>query len=304
MSALLQAVAALLVPAPAEGMQDLTPRQKAALVIVSGLPAPKGVAGVIVRSYDRQLPRPPGALVFVDQEGRGAKALDDLPPYRSASTYRSASNYSRASEAVAAGSATGRALRREGVDVDLAPVFDLAGGPLGSRHFRRPALAQAFARGLERAGTASCAKHFPGLGSAPRSTDESPHVQARLVAREIAAFREAWRQGVPCVMVSHAFYPRFGRRRASFSARAYEFLRGLGFQGVAITDSVSVFGSPEAVPSALKAARAGADLILFTNGPDAARAIRALVPLARRGTLDDNVARVLELRRSLGVARP
>jgi len=295
--ALVQAVAALLAPVPTEGVQDLTPRQKAALVIVSGLPAPKGVAGVIVRSYDRQLPRPPSALVLVDQEGRWAKALDDLPPFRTASSY------SREREAVAAGNATGRALRREGVDVDLAPVVDLAGGPLGSRHFRRPALALAFARGLERAGTASCAKHFPGLGSAPRSTDESPHVRARLVGREIAAFRTAWRGGVPCVMVSHAFYPRFGRR-ASFSLRAYRFLRGLGFQGVAITDSVSVFGSPEAVPSALKAARAGADLILFTNGRDAARAIRALIPLARRGILDDNVERVLELRRSLGLARP
>jgi beta-N-acetylhexosaminidase len=298
LSALMQAVAALLAPAPAEGVQDLTPRQKAALVIVSGLPAPKGVAGVIIRSYDRRLPRPSSALVLVDQEGRGANAFDDLPPYRSASSY------SLAGEAVAAGRATGRALRREGVDIDLAPVVDLAGGPLGSRHFRRPALAHAFARGLARAGTGSCAKHFPGLSTAPRSTDESPHVQARLVAREIAAFREAWRQGMPCVMVSHAFYPRFGRRRASFSARAYRFLRGLGFQGVAITDSVSVFGSPEAVPSALKAARAGADLILLTNGPDAARAIRALIPLARQGVLDDNVERVLELRRSLGLARP
>jgi beta-N-acetylhexosaminidase len=294
----MQAVAALLAPVPAEGVQDLTPRQKAALVIVSGLPAPKGVAGVIVRSYDRREPRPARALVFIDQEGRGAKAFDDLPPYGSASSY------SRARDAVAAGVATGRALRREGVDIDLAPVVDLAGGPLGSRHFRRPALAHTFARGLARAGTASCAKHFPGLSTAPRSTDESPHVRARLVAREVAAFREAWHQGMPCVMVSHAFYPRFGRRRASFSLRAYRFLRGLGFQGVAITDSVSVFGSPEAVRSALKAARAGADLILFTNGPDAAQAIRALIPLARRGVLDDNVERVLELRRSLGLARP
>jgi beta-N-acetylhexosaminidase len=298
LSVLLQAVAALVAPAPAEGVQDLTPRQKAALVIVSGLPAPKGVAGVIVRGYTRHLSRPPGALVLVDQEGRGANTLDDLPPFRSASSY------SLAAEARAAGRSTGRALRREGVDIDLAPVLDLAGGPLGSRHFRRPGLAGAFARGLAQAETGTCAKHFPGLSSAPRSTDESPHVRARLVAREIAAFREAWRRGIPCVMVSHAFYPRFGGRRASFSVRAYRFLRGLGFQGVAMTDSVSVFGSPEAVPSALKAARAGADLILFTNGPDAARAIRALVPLARRGILDDNVERVLELRRSLGLARP
>jgi beta-glucosidase-like glycosyl hydrolase len=49
---------------------------------------------------------------------------------------------------------------------------------------------------------------------------------------------------------------------------------------------------------------AGADLVLYTNGPDARRAIRALVPLARRGRLDAQVARVLELRHSLGLTDP
>src|SRR6266540_3441919 len=47
----------------------LSPREKAALVVVSGLPAPRGVAGVIVRRWDRAVPRPAGALVFADQEG-------------------------------------------------------------------------------------------------------------------------------------------------------------------------------------------------------------------------------------------
>jgi beta-glucosidase-like glycosyl hydrolase len=64
---------------------------------------------------------------------------------------------------------------------------------------------------------------------------------------------------------------------------------------------VSVFGSDLAVPAAKRAVRAGADLALLTNGPDAARVIEALVPLARRGLLDEHVRRVLELRRRLGL---
>lgn len=299
LAALFQAAAALLAPpGDSVSLPKLTPREKAALVVVSGLPAPRGVAGVIVREYDRSAPRPKNGLVFVDQEGGTASAFDDLPPGIAASSYASRR------QAFAAGRATGRALRRAGVHVDLAPVVDLAGGPLGSRHFRSPALARAFARGLAAARTGACAKHFPGLGTAPISTDESPNVRADLRRRELAAFRAAVEDGVPCVMVGHAYYRGFGKARASFEPKAYKLLRRIGFEGVAVTDSVSVFGSEWAVVAARKAIRAGADLVLYTNGRDARRAIRALVPWARRGLLDEHVARVLELRRTLGVARP
>jgi len=299
LAALFQVVAALV--GPANAPTDLTAlgaREKAALVVVSGLPAPRGVAGVFVHAYERGAPRPVGGLVFVDQEGAAASAFGELPPGPAASSFASRRG------AFAAGRATGKALRRAGVHVDLAPVLDLAGGPLGSRHYRAPDIGIAFARGLARGKAGSCVKHFPGLGSARVSTDESPHVRAALSSPQLAAFRAAIRAHVPCVMVGHAFYARFEGRRASFSRRAYELLRSLGFGGVAITDSVSVFGSAEAVPSARKAVRAGADLVLFTNGRDAARAIRALVPLARRGLLDEHVRRVLELRHSFGLTNP
>ena len=69
----------------------LTPQQKAALVVVSGLPAPAGVGGVIVQRYDRNAPRPPGALVFADQEGGDVRAFRDLPPVPSARRVRSKS---------------------------------------------------------------------------------------------------------------------------------------------------------------------------------------------------------------------
>jgi beta-N-acetylhexosaminidase len=299
LAALFQAVAAMVSPPAAQPQLPLlTPREKAALVVVSGLPAPRGVAGVIVHAYDQEVGRPKSALVLVDQEGGIASAFDDLPPGRAASSFTSRR------DARDAGKATGRALRRAGVDVDLAPVVDLAGGPLGSRHFQDSALAVSFARGLAAGGVGACAKHFPGLGSARVSTDESPHVKANLGRRELAAFRAAISAGVPCVMVSHAFYRGHGNVRASFAPRFYRLLRRTGFDGVAITDSVSVFGSEWAVYSARAALRAGADLVLYTNRPDARRAIRSLLPLARRGLLDKHVERVLTLRRSLGLRQP
>jgi beta-N-acetylhexosaminidase len=300
-AALFQAVAALVAPpavppAPPE-VARLTAREKAALVVVSGLPAPEGVAGVLVQSWSRSLPRPPKTLVFVDQEGGEASTFSQLPPGRTASSFAGTR------EAFEAGRATAKALRVAGVHFDLAPVVDLRGGPLGPRHFRRPALAAAFARGLAAGEAGACVKHFPGLGSTAVSTDEAPHVRGVLRRTELRAFRSAIRAGAPCVMVGHAEYREFGRLRASFNRRAYRLLRRSGFKGIAITDSLSVFGSDWAVPAARLAIRAGADLILFTNGPDAGRAIEALVPLARRGLLDERVARVLRLLRSYGLRR-
>lgn len=275
---------------------SLTPQQQAALVVVSGLPASPGVGGVLVQEWSKGLRQPKGALVYVDQEGGSVRAFKSDPPSTPSYAYRSAS------DAYAAGRATGRALKARGVNVDLAPVVDLADGPLGSRHFRRPELAVSFARGLAAAGVAACAKHFPGLGSTPISTDERPHVDGTIRAREIAAFRAAIRAGVPCVMTSNAFYDR-APYRASISPDTYRRLRALGFDGVAITDSLSIVKSAPVERWARQAMLAGADLLLFTSGAHARRAIAALLPLARAGKLDASVARVLRFRARYGARR-
>lgn len=271
---------------------SLTPQQKAALVVVSGLPAPPGVAGVIVQKYSLDWPRPDGAFVVVDQEGGKVRTFPTLPPATSARKMRNKA------EAYAAGAATGRALRSVGVDVDLAPVLDLPDGPLGSRQFRSPFFGVAFARGLASAGAGACAKHFPGLGSLPHSTDERPYVRGTVRQEDLTPYESAIEAEIPCVMVGHGVYPQIGPRRAALEPRSYRLLRDLGFDGVAMTDSLDVVRG-HAVEWAVAAARAGADLLLFTNGKDAAKAIRALVPLARRGVLDDNVRRVLRYRSRL-----
>jgi beta-N-acetylhexosaminidase len=252
----------------------LTPEQKARLVVVT-TERPGVFSGA-------------AGLRFADQEGGEVKAFADLPPAQAAR------GYATAGAARAAGVQTRRALRRERVDLDLAPVLDAPDGPLGSRQFRRGSIGVAFARGL---GDAACPKHFPGLGSAAYSTDERPHVDARVRPQDLAPFRAAIRAGVPCVMVGHAFYGT--RFRASLEPSTYRRLRALGFRGVAITDSLSLVRAAPVERWAPQAARAGADLLLFTSPAHAERAVRALIPLARRGELDVHVARVLRLRERL-----
>lgn len=291
-AAIVQALTLLLAGSVEAEVAAMTPREKAQVVVVAGMPAGEGFGGVLVRSWNTKLPRPRG-LVFADQEGGLVKTFASLPPSRAASSYRSAA------EARAAGVATAAALRREGVHASFAPVLDLPDGPLGSRQFSRPEYGVAFARGL---GRAACVKHFPGLGSTPLSTDEA-RVYGIVRAQDLAPFRAAIRARVPCVMVGHAIYPRLGPRRASFEPKTYALLRQLGFRGVAITDSIGVLGSPYAPFWARLALRAGADLVLTTSARDARRIVDALLPLARAGELDAKLVRVLRYRNLVLPAR-
>jgi beta-N-acetylhexosaminidase len=252
----------------------LTPMQKAELMVVT-TEQPRVFSGA-------------AHIRFADQEGGLVKAFPGEPPWKAARDYRSPE------EALAAGRATRLALRREGVDIDFGPVLDAPDGPLGSREFRSSSIAVAFARGL---GDAACVKHFPGLGTAAVSTDERPHVEAHVRPQDLAPFRAAIRASVPCVMVGHAFYGT--RYRASLEASTYRRLRGLGFRGVAITDSLSLVRDAPVERWAPQAARAGADMMLFTSPAHARRAVRALLPLARRGELDVHVERIEQLRASL-----
>jgi len=260
--------------AVAAAVLALTPLQKASLMVVT-----TERPGIFTGAAH---------IRFADQEGGAVKALPGSAPFLAARAYR------RSAEALAAGRQTRAALHAAGVDVDFGPVFETSDGPLGSRQFASPALATAFARGL---GDAACAKHFPGLGSAAYSTDERPHVDAVVRPQDLAPYRAAIRAGLRCVMVGHAFYGT--RYRASLEPRTYRRLRGLGFTGIAITDSLSLVHDAPVERWAPQAARAGADMVLFTSPAHARRAIRALLPLARRGELDEHVERILRYRAEL-----
>jgi beta-N-acetylhexosaminidase len=247
----------------------LTPQQKAQMLVVTTV-RPGVFSGA-------------AGITFADQEGGAVRALRNAPPYESARSFTSTA------AARAAGAATADALRRAGIDVDFGPVFD---GADGAREFRRPELAVAFARGL---GRAACAKHFPGLGTAAVSTDNRPHVDALIRPVDLAPYRAAIANGLGCVMVDNAFYGG-SRYRATLDPSIYKLLRRLGFDGLAVTDSLSIVHDAPVERWAPQAIRAGADMLLFTSPAHARRAVQALVPLARRGALDDAVERVLRFR--------
>lgn len=198
----------------------------------------------------------------------------------------------------------GTRLAEVGVNLDLAPLFDLDDGPssgiVGDRSFSAdPETAAeyglAFSSGLADAGVLPTVKHFPGQG---RSTTD-PHAQAAVVdvtveelrTSDLLPFQRAIEAGAPVVMVNHLGYTALdGDLPASLSPKAYALLREMGFRGVAITDSLGMgavnlrWDFPEA---AVRAIEAGADAALATDGNQAQRMRDALVEAVRSGRLPE-----------------
>jgi beta-N-acetylhexosaminidase len=115
------------------------------------------------------------------------------------------------------------------VNVDLAPVLDVPSPRPTTRSGRTfsddaavvAEIGVAFAEGLQEAGVAATAKHFPGLGRATQTTDEQPVSIPALSAElnaDLEPFRAAIDAGVELVMVSTASYPNLGsKKQAAFS---------------------------------------------------------------------------------------
>ncbi|WCB93872.1 Beta-hexosaminidase [Baekduia alba] len=249
-------------------------------------------------------------LVMVDQEGGDVRRLPG-PPAASAAQTRTAA------QARANGRAAGRLLHGAGVNVDFAPVVDVArpGAALEreGRTYGRDAKtvaqrAGAFAQGLAAAGVQPVPKHFPGFGAATINTDDG----AARVDLPLSTLRAI--DGAPygalkpdAVMISTAIYPRVDPRPAAFSRRwVTDELRGRhAFTGVAITDdlqaaAVARFGTPSQL--AFFALRAGVDLPLFAQTYAAgARAAAGLERAVKSGALprdelDAGARRVLRWR--------
>lgn len=256
-------------------------------------------------------------LVMVDQEGGLVKRLGGAPSASAAQMGAAGSAFSRDQ-----GRATAANLRGVGINVDLAPVMDVArpGGVIaetergfGSTAEGVEATAVPFAEGLQEGGVTATGKHFPGLGAAVENTDFAVQ-RIRLPKRTIRAvderpYRQFVERGGEVVMLSTAIYPAFSSRPAAFSRTiATGELRGrIGFDGVSISDaleSVAVRSFGGAAKAGVAAAAAGTDLLLFTDHRVAASAHRALLRALRarrlrRAPFETSVSRVLRLRHGL-----
>ncbi|WP_091339686.1 glycoside hydrolase family 3 N-terminal domain-containing protein [Micromonospora rhizosphaerae] len=185
--------------------------------------------------------------------------------------------------------AIGAELAALGITVDLAPTVDVNSSDdnpvIGTRSFgadpaRVARHSAAAVAGLQAAGVAACAKHFPGHGATVADSHyELPTVDvppAVLRERDLPPFAAVVGAGVRAIMTAHIRVPALtGDGPATFSrAVLVDLLRGeYGFTGTVITDALEMKGAALAAggvgPAAVRALAAGADLLCIGARVDA-----------------------------------
>jgi beta-N-acetylhexosaminidase len=258
-------------------------------------------------------------LVGVDQEGgrvaRLAGAWDEWPALRVLGRAGSEDLARRF------GAALAEQLLPCGIHINFAPVVDVDTNPanpvIGDRSFGDDPvlvgrLGAALIQGMQAAGVAASAKHFPGHGdTAVDSHLDLPtveHSRSRLEDVELRPFRAAVTAGVATVMTAHILVREIDDALpATLSPRLVrDVLRTeMRFDGVVVSDDLEM----KAIAThwrpgraAALAFEAGCDLLLVCRGADAqAEAHEALVkttesdPLALK-KLEDAALRVRRLK--------
>lgn len=256
-------------------------------------------------------------VIGVDQEGGYVSHLrgiaTEFPHFASAGLAIAADPRLGRRVTRAAALTTGLELRGLGFTWVFAPVADVTIGAadptIGARSpSMDPALASqavgAAIKGYDDAGIVSTVKHFPGHGGATSdSHDTLPVLDAtleELSAHDLPPFESAVRQQAPAVMMSHLDLTDIAPGvPASMAPEVYDLLRDdLGFEGVAITDSLGMGAVGGRPTPALQALQAGADLLLMPvdNATTHQIVVDALDSgLVSRARVEEAAARVVAL---------
>jgi beta-N-acetylhexosaminidase len=257
-------------------------------------------AGTILRVTREAADLVGDLLVAVDQELGGICRLHRLvPPFPPAEDLVS---HDAGSIARIAGSVASAA-RALGVNCFLAPILDVVTGQnpwLSGRTWSADPhvvarLSSAYIRGVQAAGVAATAKHFPGFHSIALDPAVEPGARVTEPADSFEPgfipFADAIRNGVEIVMVGPAVVEAFDARRpASLSPRVVGMLRReFGFQGVVLTDDLdsrATMRDRPVVEVTVDALNAGSDYLLLAAIDDQLqRVVDAICDAVEEGDL-------------------
>ncbi|MFL5346441.1 MAG: glycoside hydrolase family 3 N-terminal domain-containing protein [Hyalangium sp.] len=276
-------------------------------------------AKVRIRSSRQRAHIPP--FFAVDIEGGSFNRLNRYPSIKDLPLAR---DMAALEEPVveAWGVRVGKAMRAVGLNMNLAPVFDVSSTGHMFRNGRSfsgdPEVvkkkATAFARGLMRAGVIAIGKHFPGYGDLDSDSDHE-HATVDWDPERVRAQASVFRAADPFlggVMMSNIVYSKFGPKPAILEPALVSLAHENGW--ITITDDVAIQALAEQIGAereevVRQAFLAGNDLILTTEPPDWSGGLDYFGIITRlaesdpkmAGQLDAAVRRVLRLKDRLGL---
>lgn len=237
----------------------------------------------------------PRLLIATDQEGGQLMAVGEgtpLPGNMALGAARSAELARKAGEVL------GREMSALGINVNYAPCADVNINPqnpvVGVRSFGEDPqlvaeLTAAMIEGMQSQGVAATVKHFPGHGDTASDSHHAlgtvPHTLERLRAVELPPFAAAFKANAKLVMTAHLGITSIDGADAPPATLSPNIINGLlrrdlGFDGVVITDAMdmkAIRQGDDLREESVRAAKAGADLLLNTSDPqDQARAFEGL----------------------------
>jgi beta-glucosidase-like glycosyl hydrolase len=170
-----------------------------------------------------------------------------------------------------------------GINMPLIPVMDVNQNPdnpiICTRAFsddpeKVAGYGRIYIKILENSGLISCAKHFPGHGD----TDIDSHISLPVISKsieelteiDIFPFSEAVKTGVSSIMVGHLGIPAIDTLPASLSEKIItDLLRNaLCFEGLILTDALTMHALNEIKDVPVKCINAGVDLLLHPVDAD------------------------------------
>ena len=211
-------------------------------------------------------------------------------------------------------------LKAIGFNVNFAPDADVTvnenNTEIGDRSFGSDPyivseMVKNVVEGMQNNGVSATIKHFPGHGSTYKNShngySESARTKQELQNCELLPFKEGIKAGVDFIMVSHMTLVNVCEEKvpSSISKEIITdmLITELGYEGIIITDSFSMgavtkmYSDKEA---AVKAVKAGADMILIPQNPLTAH--DAIYEAVKKGEItkeriEKSVRKILELKK-------
>jgi beta-N-acetylhexosaminidase len=181
--------------------------------------------------------------------------------------------------------------KRLGIHINFSPVVDINSNPqnpiINFRSFGQSKenvtiLAQAYAKGMKKAGIMACAKHFPGHGDTDADSHLSmpvlDHSRKHLEEHEMYPFRQLIADSIAGIMTGHLYVPNLDNAinmPASVSKRIIKetLQQDLKFEGLTFTDALNMRGLTRYYPTGtaeVMAFEAGNDVLLQTGNVEVA----------------------------------